>query len=282
MIVIDEDRRFVRQFSSLLEMVDFIRSTPSQWLSTSSVRDPAKESWDDNVGFEGALRLAADGWPDGVREIFASAALVPTSYATTRGYDVAGEYPDVARALGGDPRCMVRRGKTYRPRPVITIAMNVAVRWDVPAVVKANYGAALTGLVDRLEQRGVRVELYAANAANGPVTGQKISVAWCVKRAEDAVDLSAIAFSVAHPAMSRRLCFAAHERSPRRHELFGYGRPQMKLDASYFIDLPEETLYLGGPQAAIDECRTLEGATKFLELQINAKFGERIAELEAA
>lgn len=274
-------RKFVRQYDNLYEIVGHLRDTARSWSQNESVRAPAYKGWDDGVGYEGALRLAAEGWPDGVRQIQALAQLVPTGQLPTRSYDVAGDYPDVSRALGGDPRNMVRRGKTNAPRPTVTIAVNVCVNGMVDGAMKMNYGAALTGLVDRLESKGTRVELLCTDAAIQQGGLHMISTAWTVKRAQDTLDLSAIAFSVAHPAMARRLCFAMYEHCPTDLEMFGYGAPVRALLPEHFIDLPEDTLYLAGTHGAPHECRTLEGAVRLVELQINTAAGENIAMLEA-
>lgn len=273
-------RKFVRQYDSLYEIVCHLRDTKRSWSQNEALRAPAYDSWDAGVGYEGALRLAAEGWPEGVQQIQAMAQLVPTGQLPTRSYDVAGDYPDVSRALGGDPRNMVRRGKVQTPRPTVTIAVNVCVNGMVDGKMKMNYGAALTGLVDRLESKGTRVELLCTDAATKDF-GHMISTAWTVKRAQDTLDLSAIAFSVAHPAMARRLCFAMYEHCPPDLEMMGYGAPVRALLPEHFIDLPEDTLYLAGTHGAPDECRTLERAVKLVELQINVAAGDNIATLEA-
>lgn len=274
-------RKFVRQYDSLYEIVQHLRGTARSWSQDEARRAPPYKSWDDGVGYKGALRLAAEGWPEGVRQIQAMAQLVSTGQLPTRSFDVAGDYPDVSRALGGDPRNMVRRGRVQTPRPTVTIAVNVCVNRAVDGTMKMNYGAALTGLVDRLESKGVRVELLCTDAAVKEGGQHMISTAWTVKRAQDTLDLSAIAFSVAHPAMARRLCFAMYEHCPSDLEMYGYGAPVRALLPEHFIDLPEDTLYLAGTHGAPNECRTLESAVKLVELQINTAAGDNIATLEA-
>lgn len=273
---------FVRQYDSLWELTRHLRETARSWSQRQSETAGAYESWDAGLGYQRALDMARDGWPDGVAQISALAALVPTAQLATRSYDVAGDYPDVARALGGDPRCMVRRGKVNAPRPTVTIAVNVCVNGMVDGAQKMNYGAALAGMIDRLESRGTRVELLATDAATGHsgVGYCSISTPWTVKRATDPLDLGAIAYSVAHPAMARRLCFATYERCPSAFEIMGYGSPVKVLEHKHFIGLPEDTLFLAGTHGGPNECRTLEGATKLLELQINVAAGENIATLE--
>lgn len=276
MITRDDQVPYIRHYESLAEMVQHIAATPRLWSYATSERNQPSKSWDDGVGWHGALRLARDGWPEGIKALHAMAKLIPTSYAVTRGYDVAGDYPDVGRALGGDPRNMVRRGKVARPRPVVTIAVNMGISASIGGQRMMTYGAALCALVDRLEQRGVRVELRAVCAAR---TSGEFAVSVVVKHAEDTLDLSAVAFCTAHPAMLRRLILGAYERLPAKFQSKSYGSPTPPKPY-HFVDLPDDALILGGAQAAPAECATLEGAAKWMEVQINAKFGANVAELE--
>lgn len=277
--MLHDPKLLVRHYDSMLDLVDHLRTAPTQWRAGHAQREPESLGWDGAVGYAGALRLAQDGWPEGVRQIHALARLLPSGQLPTRGFGVAGEFPDVPRAIGGDPRCMVTRGARSKPRPVVTIAVGLQMSAATTGRLAMNYGAALVGLIDRLEAQGVRIELHAAAAIQ--YGNMEVNAAVCLKQAGDPLDQSAIAFSIAHPAMFRRLMFGAWERMPQPWEMPGYGYPLKRMTPRHFIGLPENTIILSGVCGAIQESKTLESAVKFLELQLNVSGLENVAELEA-
>lgn len=279
----ETNRRWLRQFDNLPELVSFIRTTPRLWAAQSSHAEGRGKGWDLNAGFDGALRLADTGWEEGVRNLAALAASVPNNTIVTKTYGVSGELPDVPRYLAGDPLNMIHRGKAKVPKPTMTIALNVRISAAVGAQEAANFGAAICALVDRLESRRVRVELLGLIATNGK---KRYCISWGMKRPEDALDLSAVAFSYAHPAMFRRLGFAVMERSPRAIEHYGYGMGG-GISVEDFIDVPEGALLINGVDHNPGACRTMAGAMLFAKHEINRAyralgFEEDIAELEEA
>lgn len=255
------------QFSSLGELVESLKTAPRHWRTCSSKRNSSSPSWDLNTNYERALQLAATGWEEGVKEIGALAAAVPNERITTREYSIAGESPDVPRYLAGDPFNMVHRGRNRTPKPVLTIAVSIMASCAVKAKDMANYGAAMVALVDRLESRNVRVELLCAVPSD--LYKGRSCISWTVKGAGDALDLSAIAFSLAHPAALRRLGFGGMEQLPADWEVSSYGKGTTdRLLASDFVDIPEGALLIGGIGHNPGACKTLQGAIDFATAQI--------------
>jgi hypothetical protein len=277
MIQLDDDKRWVRQFSSLMELEAWLRVTPRQWGQHTSLNERPTRDWDLGVGYGGALKLASEGWEEGVRNLHALSALVPNQTIATREYSMAGDYPDVPRYISGDPFNMIKRGKQRAPKPSMTIAVNTRISCAITRQQSANFGAAMVALVDRLESRGVRVELLGLLATN--VTRRRMCLSWTIKRAEDHLDLSAVAFSYAHPAMFRRLGFAAMERMPKATEDYGYGIDG-GVSRSDFVDVPEGALLINGVNHEPARCKTMPDALAFAKAQINAAAGEDVVELE--
>lgn len=277
MIQGDVGSRWVRQFGDLIELEQWLRVTPRQWAGKTAQTWPPSKDWDLGVGFDGALKLARDGWHEGVRNLHALSQLVPNDSIVTREYSMAGEYPDVPRYISGDPFNMVKRGKQRRPKPSMTIAVNTRISCAITAQQSANFGAAMVALVDRLESRGIRVELLGLLATD--VTRRRMCLSWTIKRTEDHLDLSAVAFSYAHPAMFRRLGFAAMERMPRETETPGYGIDG-GISRGDFIDIAPGALLINGVNHEPSRCKTMEDALAFAKAQINAAAGEDVVELE--
>ena len=281
----EDSKRVIFQFDTVMDMVQFSRDTPRVWRSDSSVSNRREYSWDLSAGYEGALKLASEGWEEGVGKVSALIQSLPTGQRAERTYAIAGDYPDVARAVAGDMMNMVRRGNAHKPRQTMSICVNVCCSAGTSATRMANFAAALVSIIDRLETRGVRVELIGLAVAIER-DQRRGCVVWTIKQAGDPVDLSAIAFGLGHPAMFRRLVFGAWERMPAAMESSMYGAvvPMVPEDV---LNLMPDALCVDGLQKGsyTSGAGTLEDAVRQAEKQLNdaaiAATGEPIAELEA-
>lgn len=176
--------------------------------------------WTDTAGatYEQALELVTAGWPVG-REAWANAATADFSQfaspAPTVTYDVAGAFPDIPRAVAGDPACFADRGADDCARPVITVMVNIVSSAGVSVDVIRNRGLAILTAIDNAEARGIRVEIIGAYAAHSLGRGATDLITWPLKSADSPVDLDRLTFALAHPSMGRRLLFAVREGDPR-------------------------------------------------------------------
>lgn len=205
----------------LPDAIDFVDKTPVLWSEQDSVHAKAEPNWDMSVGWQGALKLARDGWERGMSNLcYDSATVAQAATLKTKVMSFAGEYPDVARFCAGEPMHMAQHKRVTKP--VINLIVNVCCSGSIKAASFAAYGAAVAALVDQLENEGHRVELDVV-AVNGHRGRGRSVVGWKVKRAGDALDLNAVAFSIAHPAAFRRIIFAMWERLPSRLHTYGYG-----------------------------------------------------------
>lgn len=275
---------YVAQFNNLMEMVDHITATPRVWRAKSSQSAGRDYEWDLGTGFDRAVAMASEGWEEGVNKVSALVASIPTGQRAERTYSLGGDYPDVARAISGDPFNMVRRGNAHKPRQTMTIVVNVCCSAGTSATRMANYAAAMVSIIDRLENRGVRVELLGCAVVQ--TNNKRCSVVWTIKQAGDPLDLSAVAYGLGHPGVFRRLAFAVWERTPARYESIGYGYP-VPVTEEDVLNLPADALLIDGLQKGFigSGAGTLQDAVDTAEQQINAAAirmtGEPIAELEA-
>lgn len=266
---------------SVADVAEFLK-TPRKWRQCASERETASASWDLNAGYDGAWRMAREGWSQGAADLHAAVqAIEPEGAMPTHRYDFGGERVDVPRFLGGAMDCMVTRGRGHKQKPIVHLVVNGTVSCGVGAKAIAAYGAALTAIIDKLERSGRRVVLdilytITFRGNGGGATG---IVGWNVKRAEDHCDMSAIAFAVAHPAAFRRIAFAMMERLPASFEDHTYGHPsvpsKLMLES---LDMGEAFLMQGvGAQGGdLDPTRMV----KFCASQINAEAGEEIISVE--
>jgi len=287
---VDGTRYWKVEADSLYDLTSWLSATPRQRydIDGSSTKTSASQSWDLGAGYEGALALARNGWEEGRDKLYhANAKLSNDSQRPELHYDVAGERPDVARYVAGDPRHMISHKRRDGHKPIITLVVNVTAAGMASADSMVNYGAALLSVIDTLENSGRRVEViggYITTSIGG--AGKEVaSITWMVKRAEDPVDLAALAFSLAHPAMSRRLGFAAMERMPWRLKGgSGYGNATHIPTAKDLIDPSNNVLVLKGAgeytAGHAVNCATVQGAYKLAVKQINEAAGETVIEEE--
>lgn len=289
MISIQRGSTWSIQFESLPDMVRWIDNNPRTWHDRLSEK-PNSYDWDLGAKWDDALKLAREGWEEGIKAVLTNISALPNKARAVRTYSMAGDYADAGRAASGDPFNMVRRGSAHRNRPVMTISVNMVASGGTRADIMAKFGAALVAVIDRLENMGVRVELWGAcgisNLRPGPKGVDKVRIAWLVKGAGDTLDLSAVAFGIGHPAMFRRLALAVEERSPTGNTS-GHGTPG-PMQQKDFVDIAPDALCIEGIGTSYyhGQRKSMEQMVAFAEQQLNeasvALCGEPIAELEAA
>ena len=94
-------------------------------------------------------------------------------------------------------------------------------------------GALILSLIDSLESAGISTEVvWIHNSTVEPYRSspQTISSRVMLKRAEDPLDVEALAFACANPSMLRRIGFGASETMPLRVvREFGYEKQNLKM-----------------------------------------------------
>lgn len=277
MIIRDEGKRVHVQCDDLTEVAKWLRETTSSWNYQSSLSTGRGDAWDLGVGLDGALRLAETGWSEGAKNLSdkLAAHMPERDHVDSWRYDVAGELPDIGRFLVGDPSCMKRHGHPKGHKPIISILVNLCCSGGVPASHYANYGAALCSVIDQLENSGRRVELSVAWISEF-YGDARFSGGWTVKHAEDALDLAAVAFSLAHPAASRRIGFAMVERTRIRPSM-SYGSVVTGVEEDWIDPLPG-TYCLQG--VGFGGGATLQDALVRVVREINKAAGEELVTVE--
>lgn len=273
---------------SLSDVIRWLDDEPRQWRQNSS-RQRGSRDWDLGVGWEGAVKLAREGWEEGVKRIHSElTAHFPQSFVKEPPWrhDVGGALPDVPRYLQGMPDHMWDRGRAKGSKPIVHIVINTVCSAWTTAQQFVNYGAAITALIDEIEASGRRVELDIAAVfrslggyGRGSFTG---IVGWKVKRAGEHVDLAAISFGLAHPAAFRRIQFAMIERTPTNWDTPGYGMCGGLTKAHAKLLDCERAFLLDGVGEAGSACNTAEGALNLARAQL-ARAEEKVhAEQEDA
>lgn len=248
-----------------------------QWLDTAPKLWDFKESeanhgtsWTLGADMAKARQMCRDGWQEGVDMIDAALhAIIPAAGREARwGYGPSGSSVSIGRYITGHPNNMrTRRKRQSGAAPVLHIVINTSASCAVNGQQMANYGAAITGLVDRLENTGKRVHLdivMVSKASNNI----RQSVGWNIKKASEHVDLAQVAFAIAHPACFRRIGFAMMERTHRdaQSACYGYSADAKPCDVPEWTD---GTMIIDGVGHAPSRCNDPKDALRLAIEQVN-------------
>jgi hypothetical protein len=222
--------------------------------------------------------LARYGWNEGRAKLIKELRI----YALTTGvaskdwaYDYAGAFPDVPRFLGGQPDCMVDLRPEQRAfRPIVRIAVSPITFGDVPFDAIVAWGAALVSWIDELEDAGKRVEITWLSCSlpchitdedeKAGTCGPRFAVRFCLKEADQPVELDRLAFWIMHPAAQRRMQFAIKEQFPIQRSYSTYGRPVFDVKFLQTFCEPNTMVFSVGEGASsvkqgVDELRKKAG-----------------------
>jgi hypothetical protein len=207
-----------------------------------------------------ALDYAQKGWPDGLAIMQTARASMPRPNArgAARDYDVAGMYPEAARAAAGDPCSMVTPTEgELKGQSIISLVIQCGYNCNIDADSVINQAAAICSLVDALEASGsARIELtgyHGTKCNRGDADSHALHALVTLKSAHDPLDLARLAGAL-HPSSHRRLFFRMIEAHDGKgwaasvHKNYGMNAcPKSIAD-----HMPPQSLILPEPKNATD------------------------------
>lgn len=210
--------------------------------------------------FDDAVRLARDGWADGLARVAPLAAAFTRDVAArverdVPTFDVEGIGIDVARYVDGEPEAWLRFDRETTSGLAtrhVHVLLNAAVSHNVAHHVIERRGAAIYALVDLLELAGFRVTLTVATRAQR--RGADVAHAVTVKAPSQPLDPARVIFACVHPAMLRRLLLRTYEHAPGTYHPrlgAGYGVPT-DVDIPADVTLPALVSYDDVPNWGAD------------------------------
>lgn len=222
----------LRKYDNIADFENFINNTPFnevfRWESHNSVS--TDRHWTGTNNYEEAVDLLKHGADDLSKRLEKAyqikAADVGNKIVTRSHYDVVGFQASVPRYLQGIPTSMVNQKKVVQKAKVITLNkdMNYNCGWSVEDII--NESAKALAIVKKIEGTGVRVNLNLCWVAQAGY--QKVGCKIRLKNAGERLNVSKLAFVMAHPSMLRRILFRWLEVNPDvvdRSYAGGYGRP---------------------------------------------------------
>lgn len=259
-------------FDSLRELGEWIKHTPRTWRDANeSANGPVSQEWDLATGYAKSVELARMGWPEGAKRAQGALKTLPTrSPAPDTKTDFYGFRPHVPRYCAGAPDSMIRHTTVAKVGAgrVLTLAVGLDANAGTNAKHMANFGVAVAQYVKQLEMNGTRVHLIGCCVGYFKASGKRQAHSFTIKRADQPLDLGVVAFAMGHPAMLRRISFAAIERSAQPQDYsYGSAVPMIKAD---LINPAPGVVILNGMVNAGTHAPTPAKALEYVTQQIEA------------
>lgn len=177
--------------------------------------------------FEEALDLLEHGWSEMAqklnKQLVTKTMHVKNTTKRKTVYDVVGHQAIVPLYLQGVPQNMAHTKMVSIPNKVITIDKCIGVLGDKTTEQIIEGSIKAMQIIRQLEAQGYRINLNLIAVAEAG--GQKLGCRIKVKKANEKLNVSKLAFPMIHPSMYRRMVFRFREVFPETNWDFasGYG-----------------------------------------------------------
>ena len=219
-----------QEFNSINEFYKYICDTPFneafRWAEHESVS--GSERFTKTSSFEEAVDLMKNGWTDMAEKMTQKLKATPDMelmHQMRTVIGVAGFQPIVPLYLAGVPTNMVSKQMVPIKQKVINVTKSVDYSGGVSSDTIVEESIKAMQIIKKLESQGYRVNLYIT--IGSIERGTEIVCKVKVKSANEKLNVSKLAFPLAHPSMLRRLFFRWIEVNPNVTKAFvkGYGAP---------------------------------------------------------
>jgi hypothetical protein len=221
----------------------------------SSRSENRHHAWDLGVGFDGAVKLAYEGWPEGTAKVQALQKKIsaPIIQALERQVEFSiepGEWIDPDRLLQGEAEVWGSvqetevESKGARGRSAHFL-VGVTTSGGIEADIILRRGSAIVASIDILESLGFRIKVTAYDSCYGEGSSSKDAHVDIVqlKDYHEPINLDAVSFALTHPGFARRIGFGAQDAQSEEirkrfgfHSGSGYGHPEFNF-------IPDEVVY---------------------------------------
>lgn len=246
-----KDSLFITEYNSVGEFIADINSLPNNKFFADRELSSQKRNSDDNGWYASqdyarATYMLTHGWDSAAEKMASKVRLTSGVSGPVRSskpaYGVVGSQASVPRYLQGIPTNMVSRQTVYSKQKVITITKGISYSgWWSSNAILAEAIKALQ-LIQSLESGGQRVRLNVMLATG---KGGKDSICKvCVKQPDERLNISKMAFALAHPAMLRRFFFRWIETDPFTEFDVGYSYGVPSAMSTKELALAENEYYI--------------------------------------
>lgn len=208
----NEKDLFITEYPSIGDFITDINSRPNNKFfkdRNSSQRKETTDNWYATPDYQRAMYMVNHGWDEAASKMAQKVKLTMASSSPVRTsrpqFGVVGSQASVPRYLQGIPTNMISRNMTYSKQKVVTITRGISYNWTWSTERMMAEGIKALQLIQSLETAGKRVRLNVmwAISCRNHHTVCKV----CVKKPDERLNLSKMAFALAHPSMLRRFFF---------------------------------------------------------------------------
>lgn len=238
----------VREYNSIGEFEKFINETPFnevfRWAKHDSV--DSSTSWSGTQNYEEANDLMKHGAEDlskKIEKMYQVKTAEMASMITKRAkYDVTGFQVSIPRRLQGIPDSMINQKTTTQKQKIITLNKDVSYSSYFTKEQIIDESAKALAIVKKFESQGYRVNINIVFLVESE--GQKVGCKIRVKNASERMNISKLAFLIAHPSMLRRILLRWEEVNPditKKGFTYSYGSPLdiYKIQAKNELTIPK-------------------------------------------
>ena len=227
---------FITEYASVGEFIQTINALPTNKFYkvreddlSSQRKDRDNKGWYASRDYAEATDLITNGWDSAAQRMSTKVKMTTGIASPVRSsksvYGVVGSQASVPRYLQGIPTNMISRQTTYSKQKVVTITKGISYSgwWSSEAILEECIKALQ--IIQSMENGGQRVRL---NVMLATTRGNQSAIyKVCVKQPDERMNISKMAFALAHPAMLRRFFFRCIETDPFIEFDLGdtYGRP---------------------------------------------------------
>lgn len=212
-----------------------------------SSRDDSNLKWSGGLTWDQAKQLAINGWQDGMKEIEKYRAKI-TPIITDKVlrpiqvYSIVGNFVDVGSFLANEPECFIAREYEERnyPGKIYKIVVSISFSAAITPETIIQRGAIICALIDAIEFAGHRAEVVcnwsvSVGSNESDRQGKNKERGWFevsanIKKSSLPLDMSDLAFCLAHPSMLRRIMFSVAEIEGWSDNVDRYGYPAEATD----------------------------------------------------
>lgn len=233
----------VKNFNSINEFLKYLEKNSYNKVFENYTQSSIEGefSFTGTRNYDEAIDLLKHGWNEKAKEIEnklkADKKVIANNKSQKSVYDVVGYQPSVPRYLQGIPTNMINNKPTIKKQPVVTLIKNIGYNAYTSKGEILNESIKALKIIQRIEQSGIKVNLDLIKCTesnnNNKSEKQDMMTRIRIKNANERLNISKLAFPLAHPSMLRRIMFAYTEKCQELTDFSyrnGYGRSRNTIE----------------------------------------------------
>lgn len=237
---VKKNNDYLNVFNNISEFLNYLETKPHKSGRDNASQERGNKSWNGTNSYKDAVELARYGDDElfeklnsEIKKLNINSMLGNAKRRNVYFNDVYGFIPNVPNMMVNSPLTMINIKKDGLSQRVVNIFLNVRVSSWVDGDDVIKIGLKYLNVIDILEKRGYRCNLYSG-VANSSYGGKHCCLMVRVKTDREPLNLKKICFTIANPAMQRRLKFKWMEVNDGPDFTSGYGQAESE---SYIKDL---------------------------------------------